>query len=243
MTKTNFEIAEGPLMAGTSQNKNKNKAYQLIRDGIISGTIRAGESVTEKWFCDYVGMSRTPIREALIQLHGENLIKIIDNKGVIINEISPLDIKEIYQLRMLIEPFIVSISVDAIDRDKVEKYVEQIDNLLKYEDPIAGMQECGIASEDLNAIHSIIYSASTNGRMINILKSLQSQIMWVIKRVERIPGRVRKTMNEHREIADAILKGDGELAGRKMEHHLASTMHDMLDHNNYGKIFGYLAAP
>lgn len=224
-------------MAGTSQNKNKNKAYQLIRDGIISGTIRAGESITEKWFCDYAGMSRTPIREALIQLQGENLIKIIDNKGVIINEISPLDIKEIFQLRMLIEPFITSTSVDAIDREKVGKYKEQIDILLQYEDPIAGMKECGVAPDYLNAIHSIIYTASTNGRMITILKNLQSQIMWVIKRVERIPGRILKTMNEHREIADAILKGDGELAGKKMEYHLASTMHDMLDHNNYGKIF------
>jgi DNA-binding GntR family transcriptional regulator len=224
-------------MAGSQNNKNKNKAYQLIRDGIISGAVKAGESITEKWFCDYVGMSRTPIREALIQLHADNLIKIIDNKGVIINEITPLDIKEIFQLRMLIEPFIASISVDAIDRDKLERYMEQIDILLKYEDPIMGMKECKIASEELTAIHSIIYSASANGRMINILKNLQSQIMWVVKRAERIPGRVLKTMNEHREIADAILKGNGEIAGRAMKYHLESTMNDMLDHNNYGKIF------
>ena len=224
-------------MAGTANNKNKYKAYQLIRDGIISGTIKAGDSITEKWFCDYVGMSRTPIREALIQLHADNLIKIIDNKGVIINVITPLDIKEIFQLRMMIEPFIVGISIDAIDKHKVKKYVEQIDILLKYEEPIAGMKECNIGSEDVNAIHSIIYSASANGRMINILKNLQTQIVWVIKRAERIPGRVLKTVNEHREIADAILKGDGELASKVMKCHLESTMNDMLDHNNYGKIF------
>ncbi|MCE5283054.1 MAG: GntR family transcriptional regulator [Deltaproteobacteria bacterium] len=223
-------------MAGT--NKNKNKAYQIIRDGIISGTIRAGESVTEKWFCDYAGgMSRTPIREALIQLQGENLITIIDNKGVIINEISPLDIKEIFQLRMLIEPFIASDSVDSIDRDKVQKYKDQLDTVLQYEDPLEGMTECGMVSEDLNAIHSIIYSASANGRIIHILRNLQSQIMWVIKRVERVPGRVLKTISEHREIADAILKGNGKLAGRKMKAHLESTMNDMLNHNNYSKIF------
>lgn len=223
-------------MAGT--NKNKNKAYQLIRDGIISGTIKAGESITEKWFCDYAGgMSRTPIREALIQLQGENLIKIIDNKGVIINEISPLDIKEIFQLRMLIEPFIASVSIDAIDREKVRKYREQMDVLLKYQDPLEGLHECTMSSEDLNAIHSIIYSASANGRLIHILRNLQSQIMWVIKRVERVPGRVLKTMNEHREIADAILKGNGKLAGKKMQYHLESTMNDMLDHNNYSRIF------
>ena len=224
-------------MAGTKNNKNKNKAYQLIRDGIINGTIRPGESITEKWFCDFAGMSRTPIREALIQLHADNLIKLIDNKGVIINEITPLDIKEIFQLRMLIEPFITGISIDAIDRDKVGKYVRQIDILLKYEDPIAGMKECCIVSEDVNAIHPIIYSASANGRLINILRNLQSQIVWVIKRAERIPGRVLKTIKEHREIADAILKGDGELASRMMKDHLESTMNDMLNHNNYGKIF------
>ncbi len=209
----------------------------MIRDGIISGTIKAGESITEKWFCDYVGMSRTPIREALIQLHADNLIKIVDNKGVIIHVITPLDIKEIFQLRMMIEPFIVSISIDAIDRNKVKKYVEQIDVLLKYEEPIVGMRECNIASEDVNAIHSIIYSASPNGRMVNILKNLQTQIVWVIKRAERIPGRVLKTVKEHREVADAILKGDGELAGKVMKNHLESTMNDMLDHNNYSKIF------
>jgi len=224
-------------MAGTQKNKNKNRAYQLIRDGIISGTIRPGESITEKWFCDFAGMSRTPIREALIQLHADNLIKLIDNKGVIINEITPLDIKEIFQLRMLIEPFITGISIDAIDRDKVGMYVMQIDTLLAYEDPIEGMKECGIASEDVNAIHGIIYSASANGRLINILKNLQSQIVWVIKRAERIPGRVRKTIKEHREIADAILKGDGKLASRIMKSHLESTMNDMLDHNNYRRIF------
>lgn len=224
-------------MAGTQKNKNKNRAYQLIRDGIISGTIRPGESITEKWFCDFAGMSRTPIREALIQLHADNLIKLIDNKGVIINEITPLDIKEIFQLRMLIEPFITGISIDAIDRDKVGMYVEQIDALLAYEDPIEGMKECCIASEDVNAIHGIIYSASANGRLINILKNLQSQIVWVIKRAERIPGRVRKTIKEHKEIADAILKGDGKRASRTMKSHLESTMNDMLDHNNYRRIF------
>lgn len=224
-------------MAGPQNNKNKNKAYQQIRDGIISGAIKAGASITEKWFCDYVGMSRTPIREALIQLQADNLIKLIDNKGVIINEISPLDIKEIFQLRMLIEPFIIGISIDDIDKSKVQQYAKQIEALRNCEDPVAGMKECNMGSEDLNAIHAIIYGAAPNGRMISILKHLQTQIVWVIKRAERIPGRVRKTMNEHGEIAAAILKGDGELAGRAMRNHLESTMNDMLDHNNYDKIF------
>ncbi len=224
-------------MSGTSNNKNKNKAYKLIRDGIISGLIKAGESITEKWFCDYVGMSRTPIREALIQLQADNLIKLIDNKGVIINEITPLDIKEIFQIRMLIEPFILSIGISGIDKEKVKNYLEQIDILSKYKEPIAGMKECNILSEDVNVIHSIIYNTSSNIRMINILKHLQTQIVWVIKRAERIPGRVQKTLNEHREIADAILKGDGEYASKVMKYHLESTMNDILDHNNYDKIF------
>ena len=223
-------------MAGTQ--KNKDKAYQLIRDGIISGAIRAGSSITEKWFCDYVGMSRTPIREALIQLQADNLIKIIDNKGVIINEITPLDVKEIFQLRILIEPFIVRNRIDAIDRNRVQEYIARTDCLLRYEDPSVGMKECNIVSEDVNAIHTIIQSASANSRMINILRNLQTQIFWVIKRAERIPGRLLKSLIEHRKIADAILKGDGERAGQVMTDHLEGALDEMLDHNNYGKIYG-----
>ena len=81
------------------------KAYDWIKEGIESCRLKMGEQLPEMYLVKEIGVSRTPIREAMRVLEQEGYIKIISNKGAFVSKISVNDIKEIYEIRKLLEPF------------------------------------------------------------------------------------------------------------------------------------------
>lgn len=79
------------------------KVYNHIRDGILAGTFAKGDELKEKNIGDELGVSRTPVREALRQLELEGLVSIIPNKGAFVEGVSTDDIRDIYEIRALLE--------------------------------------------------------------------------------------------------------------------------------------------
>jgi len=81
----------------------REKVFYQIQNDILNGVYQPGDSLTEKKLCDELGVSRTPVREAIRQLELVELVRSIPNKGVIVTGISEKDIEEIYVIRMMIE--------------------------------------------------------------------------------------------------------------------------------------------
>ena len=81
------------------------KAYDWIKDGVDAGRLKMGEPLPETWLANEVGVSRTPVREALRVLEQDGYIKIVPLKGAFVSEISLEDVREIYDIRKLLEPF------------------------------------------------------------------------------------------------------------------------------------------
>lgn len=79
------------------------RVYNHIRDGILAGTFAKGDELKEKNIGDELGVSRTPVREALRQLELEGLVSIIPNKGAFVEGVSTDDIRDIYEIRALLE--------------------------------------------------------------------------------------------------------------------------------------------
>jgi GntR family transcriptional regulator, rspAB operon transcriptional repressor len=221
-------------------SKNTDIAYEEIKHQIFKGVLRPGQTLTEEGLSATLEMSRTPVRESLIRLESEGLIRIVNGRGAFVSNITPVDIAEIYQLRILIEPFAARACVGRVDTGKIRELRDSAVDLIRSEDYVNAMLKSGISlyeSHSIQELHYVIMNAVGNRRLIKILDMLQSQIKWVLSVAERIPERIIRSIGEHVVIADAILDGNGELAEKAMLEHLQTNMNDILDVKNYGYVY------
>ena len=216
---------------------HKETAYETIRDKIINGQLKPGQSITEEWLSKALNMSRTPVREALIRLQADDLVRIINNKGAMVAEITPRDIAEIFQLRVLVEPYAANICTEFIDNGELEKLKFNLKILQQSELSQTALEEMGTSLYEVHDLHSLIIQSAGNRRLIKLLNTLQSQILWTLNLERRIPGRIERSLKEHLNIIEALLDGDGDRAEKCMREHLESNMADLLDVNNYKYLF------
>ena len=216
---------------------HKETAYETIRDKIINGQLKPGQSITEEWLSKALNMSRTPVREALIRLQADDLVRIINNKGAMVAEITPRDIAEIFQLRVLVEPYAANICTEFIDNGELEKLKFNLKILQQSELSQTALKEMGTSLFEVHDLHSLIIQSAGNRRLIKLLNTLQSQILWTLNLERRIPGRIERSLKEHLNIIEALLDGDGDRAEKCMREHLESNMADLLDVNNYKYLF------
>ena len=203
------------------------EVYQSIRERIIAGVYAPGEGITEDALGRALKTSRTPIRAALIRLQSEGLVNIIKNKGTFVRRITPVDLAEIFQLRMILEGAAARYCTDLIDETKIGTIKAQLEKCHK-----KGVEDTRKVQLGLD-VHALIIEYTGNQRLKEVLDQLTAQILWVINIAARIPGRVEKSLDQHFAIADALCARNGKLAEKKMVEHLQSSMEDMLDVQNY----------
>ncbi len=216
---------------------HKEIAYEQIRDRIINGDLKPGQPVTEEQLSHALDMSRTPVREALIKLQSEELVRIVGNRGATVMEITPVDIAEIFQLRLRVEPYAAKACVEFVDRNKLLKIKEELSMLSQSDLSITALEDLGTSLYEVHDLHDLIINAAGNRRLAKLLNSLQSQTLWMLNLERRIPGRIERSLREHLNIVNALLAGDGDNAERQMEKHLKSNMADLLDIKNYKYLF------
>ncbi len=220
--------------------KHTINVYEEIKKQIFKGVLKPGQSLTEEGLSTSFEISRTPVRETLIRLESEGLVRIVKGRGAFVANITPVDIAEIFQLRLLIEPYAARACVESVDKGKIRELRAVALDLIKSEEYIRSMLESGVSlyeSHFIHELHYVIIAAVGNRRLIKILDMLQSQIKWVLRVAERIPNRIQRSIGEHVIIADAILASDGEMAEKAMYEHLQTNMKDILNVNNYGYLY------
>ena len=203
-------------------------AYEFITDAISRGELKPGASVTEEWIGSQLNMSRTPVREAFIRLQIDGFLTVV-NKRAMITPISPVDIQEIFQLRLLLEPYAAAACIGMIDREKLTEVREFTRELYRKNDVTFSI--------NIHDLHNLIIESTRNKRLIAIVKNFQAQITRLVNVSGRIPGRIAHSLEEHLVIIDAILAGDRQAAEQSMRNHIQSNMNDMLDAGNFHFIF------
>ena len=218
---------------------NKEIAYKVIRDRIINGHLKPGQPITEERLSRDLDMSRTPVREALIRLQFEDLVRIIDNKGATIMEITPVDIAEIFQLRLLVEPYAAKTCVEFVDKEKLKKMKRHLENLAPSDLLNTAPGDLGTSLYEVHDLHHLIIQFAGNRRLTKWLSTLQSQILWTLNLERKIPDRIERSITEHLHIINALLEGNGNQAEKCMREHLESNMADLLAVGNYKYLFKY----
>ena len=188
--------------------------YETLRDRIVSCCYAPGELLNETALGETLGVSRTPIREALGRLERESLVEILPKIGVRVTDISVADINEIYATRELIEPYIIEMSASAIDR----RALMRVREALVAQVPSGDEQ----AQYDMDSdLHALLLAANRNRYLAAAIDNVYAQNQRVrVMTGRRSEGRLAATREEHLAIVDAILLEQYAAAAEAMRRHL-----------------------
>jgi DNA-binding GntR family transcriptional regulator len=201
------------------------KVYLSLEEQIISQKLRPGEAVTEMKLSRELGVSRTPVREALQRLDREGLIKLIPNKGAVVLGISEQDLIDIYKIRMRLEGLAARIAAEKKDVEFCRQLGDNIDLTGFY------MAKGDIEKvKDLDSeFHDIIYRSCESRMLGKTLSELHRYIASYRKLSLAVDGRIEKSLSEHREIYDAIVNGKADEADTLTCEHVASALENLLE--------------
>ena len=191
---------------------------------ILTGKLAAGASLTEQSLSVRLGVSRTPIRAALHTLAEEGLINLIPNKGAVVVGVTREDLIDIYRIRMRLEGLASALAAQRISPEDLATLRESVE-----------LAEFYISKNDAERLkeldtqfHAIIYRASGNRMLNKTLSELHRNITSYRKMSLAVPGRLERSVGEHREILAAIEERDAERADRLTSAHVEAALENML---------------
>lgn len=190
--------------------------FNTLRQGILRGELMPGERLMEIHLADQLGVSRTPIREAIRMLELEGLVKMIPRKGAQVSSISREDLKDVLEVRKALDTLAISLACERIDKDGLAKLKLAA---ITFKESVKTGDATKIAEADV-AFHDEIHRASGNKRLSYMVNNLAERLFRY--RLEYIKESSDRTqlINEHDEMARCIEMGDKEGAIKTIEQHI-----------------------
>ncbi len=187
-----------------------------LRDAILSGRFQPGQRLLERELVEQMGVSRTPIREALRKLELEGLITTVPYKGPIVTRPTLEDARALYEVRAALEGKAVALFAQRADEAAVERLRTSLEKARRALD--AGSSPALLAAN--NAFHDEIAAGCGNALLQSMLANLRDRI--VLLRVESLssPGRPPQSLAEHGAIVRRVVQRDAQGAKRLIERHI-----------------------
>ena len=197
----------------------KIRAYNIIKEKIVSCKLEPGSPVSEKDLMDEIGVSRTPVREALGLLESEKLVKVYPKRGVFVTDISEKEILDIYTMRICLESTAVKLAVPFLDDEKdIDRYLA----LYSAKDYSVSFEE----HLDIDRqFHLDIARASRNSYMYETIAHMYDLNTRIRRRfISHDRERMEQSRREHLKILKHLKQRDGERAGDAMRNHISVGM-------------------
>ena len=198
----------------------RGRVFNKLREDILSGAYQENEELKENTIGVELGVSRTPVREALRQLELEGLVTMIPNKGAYVTGITSKDIHDIYMIRSYLEGLCARWACENI----VEAQIEALDEILYLSDFHARRSHNEQLVDLDNKFHDQIYKASGSKILNHVLSDFHHYVERVRKITLAVPERATKSSQEHAAILDAIRKRDGDLAEKLSHEHIMKSL-------------------
>ncbi len=203
-------------------------AYQALRDSILKGQLVPGELYNEMALAKELGISRTPVREALLELASQGLVTYLPRKGVMVKHYTRRDVEEIFELRKAIELTAiekVATTSPLPDLSALEKSLESQRKAWKRRD------SDGYIRFD-RTFHLAFCEMIGNRRFVSILDNIRDLIHLMAVRALSKEGRAEEVLREHSRVIKAVKKGDANGAKKAMDYHLERSKEAVLEHLN-----------
>lgn len=196
-----------------------------IREAIINGVFAPGERLMEIQMADEMGVSRTPVREAIRKLEMEGFVVMIPRRGTYVSDISIKDINDVYEIRTSLDMLAAGLAAERISDEELE----ELQRLLVQVGRAIEDNDMNKVLEADIAFHDVLYKASRNERLRNIINNLREQIT-VIRGVSmRYPGRLKDTQEEHRALVECIAARDVEKSQEVARIHLENAEKTLME--------------
>lgn len=201
----------------------KDQAYRHIRDAITTLQFKPGAPVMEGKLAKSLGISKTPVRNALVRLEQEGFVQTIPFRGTFVSSLSVAQVREMFEVRDALEELAVQRLIDRATMDDVERLRRVIE---RGAHPSSDELEASIDS--IREFHEELVSLSGNTMLVDMYAILANHIARIRNICGHIPGRVEKSAEEHAAIVDAIARAEPAAAQVAMRRHLDSLRADYL---------------
>lgn len=212
-----------PQRGGTDKYSLRGKVFNKLREDILSGKYKQDEELKESSIGAELGISRTPVREALRQLELEGLVTIIPNKGAYVSGISEKDIQDIYTIRSYLEGLCAKWACEHITKAQIDE-LEEIIYLSEFHAKKENHQQ--ILELD-NKFHQILYESSSSKILNHMLTDFHHYVQRVRKVTLAHKPRVNNSNKEHEAILEAIKEGNCEKAEQLATKHIINTIKNL----------------
>jgi len=192
------------------------KVYELLVESIIKRRLSLGERLVERNLAEKLGVSKTPVREALNRLNKEGLVEGTPYYGFFVALISSKDMEEIYKLREVLEGLAARDATRKIKEEQIRQLnsiIQSFENCVRKKD-----LEC-YSSLDLK-FHNLLAAISKNGRLSQIMQLLRNQTRILMSTSVVLPGRVEASLREHKKVVNAIVSHKPNLAEQFAREHI-----------------------
>ena len=199
-----------------------------LRDAIIEGRLQPGQQIVEKELQKTLGVSRAPIREALLKLEGQGLVDILPRKGSYVRTITARFIQENFTIRAWLEGLAARISLQQLkesDFDRFEKILKDMARLAKNKD----FKSYFYRHWDF---HNVFIKGSQNQLLIEKIEVLRRQSLWLSYSITYFEKKHRSSQAIHTNIINVFKRGDPDEVEKEIRHHILDATDDYVKYLN-----------
>ncbi len=198
-----------------------------IRDQIYQRELTPGDAIDEMALCERFGISRTPLREALKVLNSEGLIELIPRRGSFVRSMDIEELNELFPVMVVLEGLCAREAVENCepkDLQQLEQMHEKLEGFAKQGD-IDGYYEQNFV------FHQAVQDLSGNKWLQRVIGDLRKVLRLARHMQLTMPGRLEASLEEHRQIMQAFIKNDPDIADQNMQNHLKQQWFSLVDKN------------
>ncbi len=214
MMETNFNVTMNEYLP------LRDVVFNTLRQAILRGELKPGERLMEIQLANKLGVSRTPIREAIRKLELEGLVLMIPRKGAEVADITEKSLLDVLEIRRALEELSAQLACDRITKEEIQELVKEAEGFKK---ALKSKDVTEIAEADVR-FHDVIYLATKNQKLIQLLNNLREQMyryrVEYLKKEDVYPQLIR----EHEEIIEQISKKEKEKATQIVCQHIDNQM-------------------
>lgn len=198
-----------------------------LREQIYQQELTPGDAIDEMALCERFGISRTPLREALKVLNSEGLIELIPRRGSFVRSMDVEELNELFPVMVVLEGLCAREAVENCEAEDLKKLESMHEKLEEF----AKVGDVDNYYEQNFVFHQAVQDLSGNKWLQRVIGDLRKVLRLARHMQLTMPGRLKASLEEHRQIMQAFIKNDPDLADKNMQNHLKQQWFSLVDKN------------